>query len=220
MSSSRRSRYLSLFPRRTLADGSREPPLDALPFEELENRAVYRLLDALTIAMQDERGRAGWAYDLRMCADLSRATRGDEAMWSGMVQIRRGPHLFTHLMHAVSDGDADRTKWLIARGAPLELKDDGGCTALYHAAWQGQDETLALLLDAGANVNAAADDGDTPLREACRTGPVSTVCILLRAGANPARASLSLDDADVRRELLEMSTTMMRPAATADAAAA
>ena len=111
-------------------------------------------------------------------------------------------------MNAATDGDVDRTKWLIARGAPLELKDGSGCTALFYAACLGRHNTLAILLDAGANVNAAADDGDTPIREACRLGHIFTASMLLKAGAIPAGASLSLDDANVRRGLLYLAAKM------------
>ena len=53
-------------------------------------RVPERFLDALFIAAQSERGRAGFAYDLRWCAGLCAATWREEALWNGLVHVRRG----------------------------------------------------------------------------------------------------------------------------------
>jgi hypothetical protein len=85
------------------------------------DRVPQRFLDSLFIAMQSEKGRAGFAEDLRWCAGLCRATWGEEALWNGMVHVQRGEKKNTHLMYAAGFGDAARVRWLLARGAPTEL---------------------------------------------------------------------------------------------------
>ena len=52
----------------------------------------------------------------------------------------------TRLMYAAQAGDVARLRWLIARGARLELKDWEGRTALYWASWEGRVEVVRELL--------------------------------------------------------------------------
>jgi hypothetical protein len=54
------------------------------------DRVPELFLDAIFIAFQSEKGRAGFAEDLRWCAGLCRATWREEALWNGMVHVRRG----------------------------------------------------------------------------------------------------------------------------------
>ena len=61
----------------------------------------------------------------------------------------------TRLMYAASAGDVARVKWLLARGARLELKDWEGRTALWWASWKGRVATVRELLARGAAVDAA-----------------------------------------------------------------
>ncbi len=71
-------------------------------------------LDALFIAFQSKKGRAGFAYDLRWFAGLCHATWREEALWNGMVHVKRGNMKFTHLMYA-AQRDVERVRWLLAR---------------------------------------------------------------------------------------------------------
>ena len=104
-------------------DPPHESPADRA--DRLE-RVPQLFLDALFIAFQSEKGRAGFAEDLRWCAGLCRATWGEEALWNGMVHVRRGWHYRTHLMYAAERGDVERVRWLLARGAPTELDGADG----------------------------------------------------------------------------------------------
>jgi ankyrin repeat protein len=73
--------------------------------------------------------------------------------------------------------------WLLARGAPREVKDVNGCTALYWASEKGHVDAVRALLAAGANVDAA-DSGITPLWVASSCNNTDAMRVLLAAGAN------------------------------------
>ena len=172
-----------------------------------------RFLDALFIAMQSEKGRKGFAYDLRWCAGLCRATWRDQAVWNGLVHVQRGPKKRTHLMYAAKSNAVAFSKWLLKRGALLELKDTDGHTALFWAAGWGNLEATRILIDAGANltarphliytasswghtkivrilieegadVNIELSDGSTPLFVASEEGHVDVIRVLLANGAD------------------------------------
>jgi ankyrin repeat protein len=56
------------------------------------------------------------------------------------------------------------------RGADVEIKDDGGTTALHCAALKGHDNIIKLLFLKDADVNAMGDEGTTPLDAAIEGG--------------------------------------------------
>jgi hypothetical protein len=148
------------------------------------DRVPELFLDALFIAFQSKKGRAGFAEDLKWCAGLCRATWGEEALWNGMVHVRRGAKKRTHLMYAAERGDVERVRWLLARGAPTELADESGWTACLWASSTGHVDVVRTLLAAGANVNAASHRGTTSLMAASYCGHVEVVRVLLAAGAD------------------------------------
>ena len=69
----------------------------------------------------------------------------------------------TRLMYAAQAGDVARLRWLIARGARLELKDWEGRTALYWASSEGRVDTVRELLLWGAVVDAEDNGSRSPL---------------------------------------------------------
>lgn len=91
------------------------------------------------------------------------------------------------LLSAMAGGDADVIRVLVARGAAVTVRDDGGRTPLHFVGGDRAAEVAQALLDAGADVNARSDDGDTPLHFAAADdsgGALALVEVLLAAGAD------------------------------------
>lgn len=89
------------------------------------------------------------------------------------------------LLQAVKEGDTDRLKALIAKGADPNAKDILGSPALIGAACAGHTGIVEALLSAGADVNAKGALVDsTALICASSEGHTDTVKALLAAGAD------------------------------------
>ena len=158
--------------------------------EEARALGEELFLDAVFLVAQfpggqiPEADKCCYAFDVRLCAGLCRATWAEEAFWSGFVRVRAGPKKRTRLMYAAAHGDAARAAWLLARGAPREAKDFYGCTALYWASEKGHADAVLTLLAAGASVDAASSGSATPLWTAAYSDHTDTVHALIAAGAN------------------------------------
>jgi ankyrin repeat domain-containing protein 50 len=70
---------------------------------------------------------------------------------------------YTVLMCAAHQGHLSVTKILVAKGAKVNLADDGGVTALIEASAEGHDEIVDFLTKQGADVNVRNKNGDTAL---------------------------------------------------------
>jgi cytohesin len=79
----------------------------------------------------------------------------------------------TPLMTAAAAGDADQVQVLIAEGAPLDVRDEAGRSALDLAAGE-----------AAAALKAAGADGWTPLMVAAEAGDAAAVAAALAAGGD------------------------------------
>lgn len=84
------------------------------------------------------------------------------------------------LLHDVADSAMAQS--LIERGAPVDVKNTEGKTALHTAVQKNNTALAALLLAKGAAVNARDNLGNTPLHF---VQTVEVVSALLDAGANP-----------------------------------
>lgn len=81
----------------------------------------------------------------------------------------------------------DLARFLIAKGAKVNARDDQGKTPLFNAAAFREDTTfLVFLIQAGADVNATDRYGNTPLAAATRSLNRPAIKILLAAGAKKA----------------------------------
>jgi ankyrin repeat protein len=87
----------------------------------------------------------------------------------------------TALMYLALEGQLDRMKDLIARGAQV---NQPGWTALHYAATKGNDDEVRLLLDNYAYIDAESPDKTTPLMMAMRYDHESTVNLLLDEGSD------------------------------------
>ena len=89
------------------------------------------------------------------------------------------------LLDAISSGDADRVRELLANGADHSLRDAEGRTLLHLAAMHGYAEIVHLLIDEGKMAPDARDeDGRTPLHLAAGYGQHETVKALISHGVD------------------------------------
>jgi len=84
------------------------------------------------------------------------------------------------LHKAASIGDVARIEEYIAKGEPVNAKDDQGNTPLHYAYYHGHQEAIDRLIAYGADLNIRNQDGDTPLDMA----HIAEAEKLIAAGAN------------------------------------
>jgi len=96
----------------------------------------------------------------------------------------------TALHIVVKRGDMTYLRFLLAKGADPNMKDEKGTTPLLLAATAGATEMIQLLLAQGANVNLGNSSGETPLIRAVQGRDLATARVLLTAGADPDQPDL------------------------------
>ena len=92
------------------------------------------------------------------------------------------------LPDAARDQNTEAVRTLLTEGAPVNVSQPDGVTALHWAVQWDHDEIAGLLIGAGADVNAADNYDVTPLALACTNASAAMVETLLQAGANPNAA--------------------------------
>jgi hypothetical protein len=90
----------------------------------------------------------------------------------------------TPLHVAALTGHKDIAELLLAKGADVNAKSNGGLTPLHQAAYHGHKDLAELLLSKGADVNAKANHDETPLFLAAGTGHKDVAELLLDKGAD------------------------------------
>lgn len=73
-------------------------------------------------------------------------------------------------------GRREVVEYLIAAGASIQARDDGGLHPLHNACSFGHADVVRVLLEGGANANTRDNWNYTPLHEAAIKGKVE-VCI-------------------------------------------
>ncbi|XP_075989607.1 tankyrase [Anticarsia gemmatalis] len=91
----------------------------------------------------------------------------------------------TPLHFAAGYGRREVVEILIAAGAALQARDDGGLQPLHNACSFGHADVVRALLSAGAAPAARDNWGYTPLHEAAAKGKVDVCIALLQHGADP-----------------------------------
>ena len=87
------------------------------------------------------------------------------------------------LVAAACGGHLELVKELLDLGAPMELANGIGTTALWLSAGYGHVDLLNFLISAKADVNAPNSTKDTPMLAAASKGHTACVAALCAAGA-------------------------------------
>ena len=93
--------------------------------------------------------------------------------------------LFSSLLFWMSShGYTRMVRFLLDKGANVEVKNIIDRTPLHNAAKKGYSDIVNLLIERGADVNGKDFFGSTALHEASKEGHLGTVKVLLEKGAN------------------------------------
>ena len=87
-------------------------------------------------------------------------------------------------LNACEEGDLERVKQLLERGADVNVRDKDGETALMIVSWYGKKEIAELLIKNGIDINAKDNLGRTALMYASWYGHNEVVKLLLENGAD------------------------------------
>ena len=105
--------------------------------------------------------------------------------WGNMhtTDVPEASPLSEAMLRAAKDGNMSMVSLLIAKGAPVDIKDQQGDTPLLLAAGKGHEIVVKCLLEKGAKVNSRDRSDETPLHIAAGKGHVIVVKYLLEGGA-------------------------------------
>jgi len=98
--------------------------------------------------------------------------------------LAEGVDINQELANAIIAKDADRVRFLIKKGADVNVRDSGGFSPLDAAARNRIASLVEILIDAGADPNSADVDGFFPLLHAINRNHVPTVEMLASKGAD------------------------------------
>ena len=154
---------------------------------------------------------ANQGFSVSPFLSASKTFRDDELLWDAAKDFQ-GTGGYTRLMWAAMKGHIGRVRWLIERGAKVNMQTENGQSALYYACenghtgivkmliaaganvnepksmyiamFMGHTEIVKELIDAGANVNATDWDNHTLLMQASESGDHAIMRLLIAAGAD------------------------------------
>jgi len=133
----------------------------------------------------------GVAYEQRYLTVQSRKKLDADATPDQIVTrerleawLKEGVDVNAELMNAVVGGDVDRAKFLIEKGADVNLPDSLGALPLGAAASIRMTDLMQVLIDAGAKVDAEDSDGMTALQHAINVNHVPSIELLAKHGAD------------------------------------
>lgn len=105
--------------------------------------------------------------------------------------------------------DATWLRFLLGKGANVNLADKRGVTPLQLATNLGWTEGVEILVERGASLDLTNDAGETPLISAVHRRDAALVRVLLKAGANPDRTDNSGRSARDYAELMGSQSTVL-----------
>ncbi len=88
--------------------------------------------------------------------------------------------LNAELLSAAANGDTQKAKELLDKGADVNAKSDDGLAALVYAAWYGHTDTADMLIRNKANVDARDTFGISAQMFAAARGHAETADMLRR----------------------------------------
>jgi ankyrin repeat protein len=112
------------------------------------------------------------------------------------INYRSGQYSITPLMQASGNGYLEIVKYLVEKGASLNLFSNEGTTALMFAGNQGHLEVVKYLVEKGADITATDKNNRTALMQASGNGYLEIVKYMVEKGAN-----LTLTDKNNRTAL-------------------
>lgn len=126
---------------------------------------------------------ANEGYNVNKVLQTNKAFWNDEQIWDAMKN-KCGAEGMTPLMYNSMEGNIERVAWLLKRTPKLDVKMDGGSTALTLACYYKHATIVKMLLEKGAKC-IPTDDGSTCLITAVMQGNKTIVKLLLDHGADP-----------------------------------
>ena len=90
-------------------------------------------------------GQNGYASEIAPFHSLNREVWGEEQLWDAIKDYQHLPQLRTSLMYNAKVGNMERIKFLLKRGANVNLMDKEGRNALMWAVLGGQIEAFNFL---------------------------------------------------------------------------
>lgn len=85
---------------------------------------------------------------------------------------------------SIEYGNLEMIKYLLEKGADINVKNEDGSTALMTASMYGNLEIIKYLIENGADINAKDNDDSTALIYASKWGNLETVEYLVKNGAD------------------------------------
>lgn len=129
---------------------------------------VYDNTGRLPIHCCVSRKRSEWEQTARFLRDAAFRSQELRGFHGDQLEVdARGGYNKTPLIEAAEEGDLDRVKDCVRRGASLAAQDEFGETALHYAAENGHYDVVKELVRAGADTKSMDNSERTPL--ACCT---------------------------------------------------
>ena len=123
----------------------------------------------------------GFHADVDPFVGLCHETWDEEQIFDALKDLPHGRFRRTRLMYAAQAGNLSRVRWMLKRGAMLELEDAAGLTALGWSARMGRTDVVVELLHLGANVGGGSSR--RALVDAVAGGHARVALSLLERGA-------------------------------------
>ena len=121
-----------------------------------------------------------YIYIAAIVGDLNRVKKYSAHLKN--INIRDSIFQIPLLHYAVAGGNVEVIKYLLSKGADINISDNDGITPIHIAAGTGQIEALKYLIENGADPTKKSNDGATALHFAASGGQFETAKYLVESG--------------------------------------